>query len=174
MNQVELDQRAKQTAELLAKREWRLVCGELYGRFDLGHPDPHRRDLNWLCGSAIVYRLETKAEWLGVSREKLNSAGPVSSIIAEQMATGALLKTHEADVAISITGDLGPQAPAETDGVAWVGIATRTSDGTGYQVNSEKLELAKELVSGETNLRQQRQSEAVYRSLGILIDYLNA
>jgi nicotinamide-nucleotide amidase len=77
------------------------------------------------CGSAVVYRLDTKTEWLGVPASMLIDPGPVSEPVACAMAEGVLSKTPEAEIAVSITGHLGPNAPAHQDGQIFVGIAAR-------------------------------------------------
>jgi len=46
------------------------------------------------------------------------------------MAEGALLKTPEAQFAVSITGHLGPDAPEGLDGVVFLGVAIRLADRT--------------------------------------------
>jgi nicotinamide-nucleotide amidase len=79
------------------------------------------------CGSAVVYRLDTKHEWLGVSNELLENPGPVSSEVAKAMAYGVLKKTPEADIAAAITGHLGPNAPTDQDGLVWMAVARRTA-----------------------------------------------
>src|SRR5262245_51227238 len=63
---------------------------------------------NHLCGSAVTYRSETKAAWLKISKRLLESPGPVSDRVAREMAQQVLRRTPEADLAISITGHLGP------------------------------------------------------------------
>jgi nicotinamide-nucleotide amidase len=78
-----------------------------------------------LCGSAVVYRIDTKAEWLGVSRKSLVKPGPVSRTVAEQMAVGVLERTPEARIAASITGHLGPDAPKSQDGLLFIACAQR-------------------------------------------------
>ena len=85
---------------------------------------------NWLCGSAVTYRESTKVQWLGVLPSDLRHETAVSEVVARQMATGALHRTPEADVAVSITGHLGPNAPAESDGLVFIGCAVRRPDGT--------------------------------------------
>ena len=84
-----------------------------------------------VCGSAVVYRNATKTAWLGVSAEALadESIGPVSEQVAAAMADGVLARTPEADLAVSVTGHLGPDAPAHLDGVIYVGIARREGAG---------------------------------------------
>ena len=82
----------------------------------------------WLCGSAVVYREATKQRWLGVSRDDLEQHTAVSQPVAGQMALGALAHTPEADLAFSITGHLGPDAPARFDGLVFVAAARRRGD----------------------------------------------
>ena len=79
----------------------------------------------WHCGSAVVYRLDTKHRWLGVSEAELLNPGPVSRCVAEAMARGVLERTPEADVSVAVTGHLGPQAPPDQDGLVFIAGATR-------------------------------------------------
>lgn len=79
----------------------------------------------WLCGSAVTYRDQTKAQWLDVPEMVLENLGAVSEVVARAMATGALRHTDQADLAWSITGHLGPGAPESLDGVVFVGAAER-------------------------------------------------
>ena len=78
------------------------------------------------CGGVVVYRNNTKSEYLGIPRNLLVDPGPVSSEVAELMALGVLQKTPEADVAVSVTGHLGPDAPPQLDGVVFVAVAMRS------------------------------------------------
>jgi PncC family amidohydrolase len=82
---------------------------------------------NFHCGSAVVYRLDTKTKWLGVPSSMLINPGPVSEPVARAMAEGVLSVTPEADLSASITGHLGPNAPPDQDGLIFVGIAVRGS-----------------------------------------------
>jgi PncC family amidohydrolase len=75
----------------------------------------------FLCGSAVVYRDETKRAWLGVATR----GQAVSARVAREMALGALARTREAEVSAAITGHLGPGAPTRGDGRAFVAIARR-------------------------------------------------
>jgi nicotinamide-nucleotide amidase len=77
-----------------------------------------------LCGSAVVYQIQTKAEWLGVSLETIERCGVVSSEVAREMAVGVLRRTTAADLAVSVTGHLGPAAPPELNGIVWIGWST--------------------------------------------------
>lgn len=115
----------------------------------------------WLAGSAVVYQLATKEAWLQVGADVLEDPGPVSQVVSEQMAVGALHTTPHATLAASVTGHLGPGAPAELDGIAWSSVAVRTLDGV--TVCSRCLQLTSELPkeSGSGDLRSVRQSQAV-------------
>ena len=77
------------------------------------------------CGSAVVYRIGTKSEWLGISPEILEKPGPVSRVVAEAMAKNVLKQTPEAAIAASVTGHLGPDAPRQQDGLIYADVAVR-------------------------------------------------
>jgi nicotinamide-nucleotide amidase len=55
----------------------------------------------------VTYSNEAKTEMLGVPTELIASVGAVSEPVAQRMAEGALLHSH-ADIAVSVTGVLGP------------------------------------------------------------------
>ncbi|WP_437187273.1 CinA family protein [Planctomicrobium sp. SH668] len=126
---------------------------------------------DFYCGSAVTYRNETKAEWLGVSRSDLADPliGAVSAQVAEQMCLGALAKTPEAGIAASVTGHLGPNSPEGWDGVFFVGIAFRQDDRRRVvkcQVTDSEAPTA--------TLRRTRQREAGVRVLQLLLEELSA
>lgn len=77
------------------------------------------------CGGVVVYRNETKQAYLEIPAAMLDDPGPVSSEVAELMALRVLAMTPEADIAASVTGHLGPNAPPALDGVVFAGIARR-------------------------------------------------
>ncbi|MCA9132119.1 MAG: CinA family protein [Planctomycetales bacterium] len=81
----------------------------------------------WLCGSFVVYRVASKANWLDIPLEMLNdpAVGPVSRPVTERLAAAALQHTPEADWALAVTGDIGPGAPPERDGVVFVAVQSR-------------------------------------------------
>lgn len=81
----------------------------------------------WMCGSLVVYRSASKSAWLGVPQALLDDPrqGPVSSAASSWLARAALTRTPEADLAIAITGDVGPGAPAATDGYIFLAAARR-------------------------------------------------
>lgn len=80
----------------------------------------------WLCGSAVTYQEATKISWLGVHPQDLENFTAVSEQIAHSMAVSALRITPNADIAVAVTGHLGPNAPAELDAVIFIGTAVRT------------------------------------------------
>lgn len=105
----------------------------------------------WLCGSAVTYRCDTKVRWLGVRSADIEQHSAVSREVAEQMALGVLNKTPEASLSAAITGHLGPDAPAAYDGVVYIGIANRSVPAFGVDVTRHQL---------VTSQRLQRQEEA--------------
>jgi nicotinamide mononucleotide (NMN) deamidase PncC len=73
----------------------------------------------------VVYRNRTKSDYLGIPEALLDQPGPVSPEVTELLARAVLEKTPEADVAVAVTGHLGPQAPPELDGRAFVSLVWR-------------------------------------------------
>ncbi len=124
-----------------------------------------------LCGSAVVYRNDTKTRWLGVAQEILDdkTRGDVCAETAERMAHGVLQLTPEADFALSITGHLGPGAPPDLDGVAFVGWAQRVAEDV--VILSQKIQLVSSAPEIKMPLERQierrgvRQREAVEQAL---------
>lgn len=80
----------------------------------------------WLCGSAVTYQEATKVRWVGISPADLENFTAVSAQVARAMAIGVLKATPHADLAVSVTGHLGPCAPPELDGVIFIGTAVRS------------------------------------------------
>ena len=113
------------------------------------------------CGSAVSYREDSKINWLGVESRRIQSQSAVSDTVAIQMAEGVLAKTPEAGIASSITGHLGPGAPSELDGVAFIAVAHRHA----FPAKCLKIQLA-----GQTRLS--RRLDAVLRWSGILAENL--
>ena len=75
------------------------------------------------CGGVVVYRNGTKRAYLGIPARLLKNPGPVSEVVAREMATRVLDLTPEAGISAAVTGHLGPGAPAELDGVVYIAIA---------------------------------------------------
>ncbi|TWU48838.1 putative competence-damage inducible protein [Rubripirellula tenax] len=94
----------------------------------------------WLCGSAVTYRDATKTQWLDVDADTIQTRTAVCDTVAHQMATGALGRTPESDLAVAITGHLGPDAPQGYDGLVFIGFARRKHDGAVHcEVHSHTL-----------------------------------
>lgn len=81
----------------------------------------------WLCGSFVVYRNDSKAQWLSIPLALLNDpqVGPVSHQVTELLCKQALNITPEADLAAAVTGHIGPGCPPELDGKVFVCLAER-------------------------------------------------
>ena len=111
-NQRQLNQQAKTLASVLKSRDLRIVFAEsCTGGLVSAALTRVPGISDYHCGSAVVYRIDTKTRWLNVPSELLVKPGPVSNVVARHMAEGVLRHTPEADVAASITGHLGPNAP---------------------------------------------------------------
>lgn len=80
---------------------------------------------NWLCGSAVVYREQTKTQWLNIAASLIEKHTAVSALVTMELAKNVLEQTSEADLAVAVTGHLGPDAPAELDGMIYVGVLWR-------------------------------------------------
>ena len=113
------------------------------------------------CGSAVVYRLDTKTRWLGVSDEMLCDVGAVSAPVAQAMAVGVLERTPEAELSAAITGHLGPNAPADQDGLVFIALARRTPQGPIATVAIYESRLPAEIPTdnnyGAASVREWRQ-----------------
>ena len=127
---------------------------------------------NVLAGGFVVYQVESKTAWLNISAAIIDQQGVVSSAVAQLMAEAALRNAPHATMAISITGHLGPDAPADLDGVAWLGFAQRD-----HPCCSQKLHLQTTMNSSTNmitesqrrlNVRHDRQRDAVLQSLSFL------
>ena len=119
------------------------------------------------CGSAVTYRNDTKARWLGISAAVLEDPGPVSKLVARQMAVGVLERTPEADVSASVTGHLGPDAPAEQDGLVYIALARRNRSTANVEV-FRAVEIRLRCPD-----RLARQQEAAEQVMAVLCDELS-
>jgi nicotinamide-nucleotide amidase len=135
---------------------------------------------NYLCGSLVVYRNDSKAKWLGVSQELLDSPeiGPVSHQVTEALARAALDRTPEATIAAAITGHLGPGSPPNLDGIIYCGTAVRTNacPPNEYSLTVESFQLSNPTPVDPQDIdgRRARQTEAMQRLIDLLIDRLHA
>lgn len=121
-----------------------------------------------LAGSFVVYQIDSKVAWLGVPLDTIQQYGVVSQEIATSMATRALHITPYATVAMSITGHLGPDAPAELDGVAWLAIASR-----GGKPITVRLQLDSDSTEDSVRRRHNRQEDGVRQALNRLLHEFN-
>ncbi len=128
----------------------------------------------WLAGSAVVYQEQTKVRWLDVSEDLLAAQGAVCQATAEQMATGVLNITPQADVAVAITGHLGPDAPENLDGLVWCAVAIRTGDTNHVRAKRLPVDSGQEVphTAGDTDRRHHRQIAAVREALRFCRDRL--
>jgi PncC family amidohydrolase len=85
---------------------------------------------NYLCGSTVTYRQSAKTDWLGVCPELLAEFSAESKETTAAMAIAVLAKTTEADLAIAVTGHLGPGADDAMDGRIFIAVAQRASQTT--------------------------------------------
>ena len=180
MNRRELSVAANRLARLLHRLDLKLVLAEsctggLVSATLAGIPGIS----NHLCGSAVVYRMGTKASWLGISEAVLDDPGPVSSVVAERMAQSVLRMTPEADLAASVTGHLGPDAPARQDGLIYIGFAARCA-GVIHRRKTclvarhwlQRGTASSEVRAGK-RLRLRRQLQAAHLVIAGLYDLLN-
>ena len=123
---AELDAPCGLLARLLAATDRRLVLAESCTAglvaASLGRVPGISRHL---CGSLVTYRDAAKTSWLGVPPLDLQRHTAVSEAVARLMASGALTVTPDADLAASVTGHLGPDAPPQQDGIIYLGLAER-------------------------------------------------
>lgn len=117
------------------------------------------------CGGVITYRNETKMAYLGIPADILTKPGPVSEEVAELMAVMVLKKTLEANVAVSVTGHLGPQAPPRLDGRVYSTVAWRPATGKAdeFRVKTARFQCRK---ADSRVLRQRWVVEQVLELLG--------
>jgi len=120
-----------------------------------------------LSGSFVTYQTVSKSVWLGVEQTLIESCDVVSQEVAEAMVSGALERTPHANVAVAITGHLGPGAPPHLDGVAWLCIGIR-----GEKNRSLRLSLMRDPELSGAELRKKRQVQAAMESLELLRDRL--
>jgi PncC family amidohydrolase len=121
------------------------------------------------CGGVVVYRNETKTAYLGISPRVLKTHDAVSAFVARLMAERVLERTPEADLALSVTGHLGPQAPPKLDGVVFIGLAIREREKSNLTIST-----AVQRFDCPPNLnRTQRQRLVVRQVLQAASDYLS-
>ena len=170
----QLHSEALRVARLLRKRAVKMVLAEsctggLVAAALAGIPGISAH----LCGSAVVYRVGMKSEWLGIPESLLEDPGPVSESVAAAMADRVLERTPEANLAVSVTGHLGPDAPPGQNGLLYLGVACRPPLQQRTSVLSHRLADAAEQVRS-TAVRRRRQREAARLVLETVVQALNA
>ena len=136
----------------------------------------------FLCGSMVVYQTPIKHQWLGIASEDLTdpSLGPVSARVTEELAKAILERTPQATIAASITGHLGPSAPANLDGVIYCSIVTRSADDRNRETEPTSDSLTKQFQlsenapcdSNDLDGRRLRQHEAAARLIEHITNFL--
>lgn len=155
---------AKQVAVQMRELRVRLVCAEsCTGGLVAATITSIPGASEWFCGSAVTYRDETKAEWLGVNRGSLENQTAVSQEVAQEMVLGVLRRTPEADIGLSITGHLGPGAPTQLDGIVFLAFST---------ANAISSKVATRRISLTSTTRHTRQRESASFLLGFLLEQL--
>ena len=126
----------------------------------------------WLCGSFVIYRNESKAEWLRIPRHLLDdpAVGPVSVQVTELLAQHALAATPEADIGVAVTGHIGPGSPAHLDGQAFFALAQRGSSPVDSRARQLKSPAPRD--AGDYLARQQRLMECTRWVLEQTLDAL--
>lgn len=157
---------ARQLARLLAQHERRIVFAESCTAGLLSATLCQVAGISqWYCGSAVTYRDETKTKWLRVSSSSIRRQSAVSETVARQMAVNVLSNTPEAHLSASVTGHLGPDAPANLDGVIYAAVAGRPA-ATPKLVSMQRWQL-----SNDTRRKRQREAVGlVFQQLIALLD----
>lgn len=83
----------------------------------------------------VTYSNDAKIEMIGVAPSTLDAHGAVSMQTAQEMAAGALARSHAA-IALSVTGIAGPDGGSDEKpvGLVWFGLAVK-----GKPVVAEKM-----------------------------------
>lgn len=92
-------------------------------------------------GAVVSYANEAKSNLLGVTIDSLNQFGAVSTVVAEQMAKGALQK-FKTDYAVSLTGIAGPTGGSAEKplGTLFIGYANQKKSGTiSFQLPGDRI-----------------------------------
>lgn len=170
----ETSPRARQVAALLQQTGEQLVFAEsctagLASATLAGVPGISQH----FCGSSVVYQIPTKVAWLGIAPDLIETNGYVSEEVALAMAQGVLNNTPHATLSASITGDLGPNAPEETDGTAWIAVLSKDNRRLTKLVDLPSAVPENQSVHG-VSLRFLRQYAAVESLLEAVIEFLES
>lgn len=147
---------------LLRRKNMKLVTAESCTGGLLGTTITHKAGASDIFERGfITYSNESKMELLGVSPQTLETHGAVSSQTAEEMATGALERSH-ADLAVSVTGIAGPDGgtPQKPVGLVFFGYVLK-----GGSVGSLEY-----LFEGDRNTIQTEATIVALRHLIIVLE----
>lgn len=112
------------------------------------------------CGSFVIYRNNSKRQWLGISQKLLSEPGPVSQEMSEKLALQALKKTKEAHYSFAITGHFGPKAPKNLDGKIFCACALQSTKSIIFTqtitIKSPKMRLKRQLIASQLLLQMVR------------------
>jgi nicotinamide mononucleotide (NMN) deamidase PncC len=89
------------------------------------------------------------------------------------MAAGVLERTPRADVAVSVTGHLGPDAPRGQDGLVFVALASRGSTGAAGKSVIRRRRLDGADGATGVRVRRRRQREATLLVLEAAAEFLD-
>ncbi|MDU0968563.1 MAG: CinA family protein [Actinomycetaceae bacterium] len=118
--------------DVCRRRGWTLACAEsLTGGGVCAQLTEVAGASDVVRGAIVAYHTDLKASLLGVSRERLETTGPVDQVVAEEMALGVAKKLH-ADVGLATTGVAGP-GPADGHEAGTVHIAVTAPNGAAHQ-----------------------------------------
>ncbi|MDV6342892.1 CinA family protein [Nitrosomonas sp. Is35] len=117
----------------LAQRGWMLVTAESCTGGWVGQAvTAVSGSSGWYERGYITYSNTAKCEMLGIQQATLDQHGAVSPQTAQEMAIGALNRSH-AHISVSITGIAGPDGGTATKPVGMVCFAWATQDGSVQQ-----------------------------------------
>jgi len=131
---------------------------------------------NWFCGSMVVYRTESKKAWLGVDPPRFDPAEPdsVGPLTSNALARAVAEATPEAHVTAAISGHLGPNAPVELDGRAFIRIALARPGRGGEEPEGISTSYTSQIRPSSELLRfrAERQEEAAAVFLEEIVEFL--
>ena len=154
MHDLQLQQLAQQTGQLLLDKNRRLATAESCTG---GWVSKVITDIDgssqWFECALVTYSNQAKQDWLGVPAQTLTDFGAVSEQTVKAMVLGLLARSR-ADIGVSITGIAGPGGGSEDKPVGTVWMA--------WAVAGEVLECVRYNFSGD---REQVRHAAVSAAL---------
>ena len=128
---------------------------------------------SWLCGGFVIYRNDSKSKWLGIPDSLLDdpAVGPVSAEVTRLLAQSVAQRTPEARFSVAVTGDIGPGAPAVTDGTCFCAVV----DSQFQQTYETTFQLQAPPPTGATDIhgRLRRLDEATFLVLSFAQRIIN-